>query len=131
MARRTLVKFTLLAAFEGGEEIPMAHLEDLGDHLAELLRQNDRILTVASEYDSIEARVREDEELDALVKHFPSDTLPVGPVPGVKVLGRNGTFKGARLTRKDHRIELWLGTKKERFPLVVFPAGQEHNEKAT
>jgi hypothetical protein len=56
------------------------------------------------------------------------DVLMVGPVPGVKVLGRNGTFRNARLTRNENRIELWLGTEKERFPLVTFPVHPKDND---
>jgi len=71
--KRTLVKFTLLAAFDGDENT--LALEDMGDRLAELLRADDRTLTVASEYDSVVSDVPEDEEgdelVDALVKQFP------------------------------------------------------------
>lgn len=47
-------------------------------------------------------------------------------VPGVRVLGRNGYFRNARFEVKpDGSVELWLGTPKEKFPLIVFPAGTE------
>ena len=99
----------------------------MADAAAEMLRDNGA-LTVASEYDVAEVDIHEtedgDELAEALSQRFPSDVLPVGPVPGVKVLGRNGTFKKARLERKDGRIELWLGTEKERYPLVSFPEEQ-------
>jgi hypothetical protein len=127
--RCTLVKFTILAAFEDGE---VPQLEDLGDRLAEVVRYEAGTLTAAAEYESVQAQVDNDDPDDALgdalATQFPSDTLPVGPTPGVKVLGRNGTFKQARLTRKEHRIELWLGTAKERYPLVSFPAGDDGKE---
>jgi hypothetical protein len=121
----TLVRLTILAAFDAGEVPP---LEDLGDRLAEVVRADAGTLTVATEYDSVAATVDTDDDdglINALTDTFPTDTLPVGPTPGVKVLGRNGTFKGARLTREENRIELWLGTEKERYPLVSFPAGDE------
>jgi hypothetical protein len=121
--KTTLIKLTLLAAFDAE---PLEHLdvESLGDAAAEMLRDHGA-LTAASEYESVDADVPDDEDgdelADALVQHFPNDVLPVGPVAGLRVLGRNGTFKHAQLKRKGNRIELWLGTEKERYPLVSFP----------
>jgi hypothetical protein len=114
-----LVKFTLYAAFEAVD------VEPATEFMAESLRQSGA-LAVASEYDEAEVETADDEEtdglLDALEAQFP-EGLPLGPVPGVKVLGHNGTHKHARLERKSNpeRIELWLGTEKERYPLVSFP----------
>ena len=120
--KRTLLKITLLAAFEP-ERLEFLDVASLGDAAAELLRDHGA-LTVASEYDDVEADVADGEDSDelgeALVQHFPTDVLAVGAVPGVKVLGRNGTFKRAALKREGDRIELWLGTEKERYPLVSF-----------
>ena len=88
---RTLVKFTLLAAFD--DKGPLPHLEDLGDRLAEMIRDVDGVVTVASEYDSVAAKGLAEEDADlALAQAFPTDTLAVGPCPGLKVLGRNGTL---------------------------------------
>lgn len=121
MSRVRLAKITLLAAFPADTPVD---LETMGDAAAEMFRDLGA-LTVATEYDDDEADVPEDEEGEALAQRFPNDGLPVGPVPGVKVLGHNGTFKRARLERKDNRIELWLGTPKERYPMVSFPPPKE------
>src|SRR4051812_60843 len=106
----TLVKFTLLAAFDG--TLTGARLEAIGDRLAEQLRDEKQTRTVASEYDDVATtlpRVDDDDALaDALDKQFPNDGLPIGPCPGVRVLGRNGTFQQARLTRNEEHLELWL-----------------------
>jgi hypothetical protein len=121
-----LVKITLLAAFVADRDEPAfdAGMAALGDQLAEMVRDGEEALTVAAEYDSLEADIpaaEDDAALDALTQAFPQETLSVGPVPGTKVLGRNGTFKKAHLTRTGDRIELWLGTPQERYPLVSIP----------
>jgi hypothetical protein len=117
-----LVKFTVYAAFDGPVDP-----ERLGDELADFLRGGGA-LTVSSEYEMKDgpcAFEETDELVDALDQAFPPLALTVGPVPGVKVLGRNGTHKHARLERKGDHIELWLGTAKERYPLVTFPMQEE------
>lgn len=131
--RIRLVKITLLAAFEADEELfygaGEAGLEGMADDAAELLRSAGA-LTAASDYASAHADVHQDDDddldiddlLDALNKRFPDDGLVVGPVPGVHVLGRNGSYKHARLERNGDHIELWLGTPTERYPFVEFPA---------
>ena len=40
-------------------------------------------------------------------------------------------FKRARLERKDRHVELWLGTEKERYPLVTFPTEEGGAKWAT
>jgi hypothetical protein len=117
-----LTKITLLTAFPPDAAVLP---ETMGEAAAEMLRDLGAI-TAASEYESVVTDVPEDDDndelVDALVQQFPNDGLTVGMIPGVKVLGRNGTFKHAQLKRNGDRIELWLGTEKEQFPLVSFPA---------
>src|SRR3954463_14530312 len=118
MTAMTLVKFTLCAAFD--EAISP---EQLGNELADYLRGGGA-LTVACEYDTAETPIdyeETDELVDALDREFPAAALTLGPVPGVTVSGRNGSFKKAHLKLNGARIELWLGTEKERYPLITFP----------
>jgi hypothetical protein len=61
--RLTLVRFTLFAALEGGEDW---HLDAMGDRLAEQLRSEDGIVTVATEYDSAKAMIDTSDE-DAVI----------------------------------------------------------------
>jgi hypothetical protein len=125
------IKITLLAVYPGTGPTEAASvdamLESTSELFAEQLRAGDA-LTVAADYDSVESLSTDenadtDDLIDTLEQFFPAPALTLGSVPGVRVLGRNGTFKKAYLTRNGDRIELWLGTKEERFPLVSFPVG--------
>lgn len=77
--KRTVVKLTLLAAFEP-ERLALLDVESLGDAAADLLRDNGA-LTATSEYDTAETDVPEDADdtdtlIDALDRQFPSAQRP-------------------------------------------------------
>lgn len=120
-----LAKFTLYAAFY--ETTERGRLERIGDELADQLRNVEDAQTVASEVEGADDELPGPEDDDAdltgeLEKAFPEAALSLGPVPGIRVLGRNGTFKHAHLKRNGNNVELWLGTPKETYPLVTFPS---------
>jgi hypothetical protein len=63
--KRTLVRFTLMAIYDGPQT--EAHLAEVGDQLADLVRlAEDDVVSVSSQYDSVEADLPEDDELGAL-----------------------------------------------------------------
>jgi hypothetical protein len=119
-----LVKITLYAGMMDSKDA--SSVEAIAEEQAELLRGNDDIVTVATDYDERDVPLDTGADdlveriIDALNDTFPP-LKPVLPVPGVRVLGQNGTHKKARLEAKNGRIDLWLGTPKERYPLVTFP----------
>jgi hypothetical protein len=63
----TLVRFTLFAAFEGDADL---YLDSMGDRLAEQLRSENGVVTVASEYHSAAATLADDDDaiIEALEK---------------------------------------------------------------
>jgi hypothetical protein len=62
----------------------------------------------------------DDDALAEALPQFPADVLPVGPAQACRA-GTHGR-SNAPISRAEDRLELWLGTEKERYPLVRHPA---------
>jgi hypothetical protein len=76
--KRTLVKFTLLAVFDGPQDDD--YLATIGDQLAETVRGDTDLISVSSEFDSVEGDVPDDDEnlivRFALLQHKRKQTRP-------------------------------------------------------
>jgi hypothetical protein len=120
----TLLKLTLRAAFDQND-LTQLTARTLGDAVADVLR-HDGALTVMSDSEVAKADMPKaddgdsDKMIERLERRFPLDGLTVGPLPGTRMLGKNTTYTNARLVSFPGRLELWLGTEGERFPLLVF-----------
>lgn len=120
--RRALVRITTLASFEPKQMNPLLARE-LAEAVAERLRSDGALsATATGELEVVNVADDPGAVAEALQRHFPADGLFVGQLPSCHMLGRNGYFQSARLARFPGRLELWLGFKDERYPLLTFMA---------